>query len=116
MRVAALYDIHGNLPALESVLQDMRDAEVDQVVVGGDALLGPMPLETFECLLGLDMPVAFVYGNTDRTILRQMAAMDKGREKIRWVAQQLYPKYEQLLKEWPLTVEIQIQGLGRVLY
>jgi hypothetical protein len=34
MRVAALYDIHGNLPALEAVLQEIRQAELDRVVVG----------------------------------------------------------------------------------
>ena len=36
MRVAAVYDIHANLPALEAVLQDIRRADVDQIVVGGD--------------------------------------------------------------------------------
>ena len=36
MRVAALYDIHGNLPALEAVLEDVRRAGVDLIVVGGD--------------------------------------------------------------------------------
>jgi Icc-related predicted phosphoesterase len=36
MRVAALYDIHGNLPALEAVLDELRNAGVDQFVVGGD--------------------------------------------------------------------------------
>ncbi|MBI3459590.1 metallophosphoesterase family protein [Candidatus Acetothermia bacterium] len=46
MRVAAIYDIHGNLPALEAVLQDIRQAEVDHVVVGGDVLPGPMPRDT----------------------------------------------------------------------
>ncbi len=35
MRVAAIYDIHGNLPALEAVLEDIRQAEVELVVVGG---------------------------------------------------------------------------------
>jgi Icc-related predicted phosphoesterase len=35
MRVAALYDIHGNLPALEAVLQDIRQAKVDFIVIGG---------------------------------------------------------------------------------
>jgi hypothetical protein len=34
-RVAALYDIHGNLPALEAVLEEVRGARVDRVVVGG---------------------------------------------------------------------------------
>jgi hypothetical protein len=32
MRVAAIYDIHANLPALEAVLQDIRQSEVDHVV------------------------------------------------------------------------------------
>lgn len=43
-RVAALYDIHGNLPALEAVVAELTD--VDHVVVGGDFLWGPMPAET----------------------------------------------------------------------
>ena len=42
MPVAALYDIHGNLPALEAVLQEVRRAEVDRIVVGGDVFPGPM--------------------------------------------------------------------------
>ena len=46
MRVAALYDIHGNLPALEAVLQDIRHANIDQIVVGGDVVPGPMPRES----------------------------------------------------------------------
>lgn len=51
MRVAALYDIHGNLPALEAALEEVRQAAVDLVVVGGDVVAGPMPRETLACLL-----------------------------------------------------------------
>src|SRR6185503_10333073 len=51
MRVAAIYDIHGNLPALEAVLDDIRRAGVDHIVVGGDVVPGPMPREAFEVLL-----------------------------------------------------------------
>ena len=36
MRVAALYDIHGNLPALEAVLADVQREGVDAIVIGGD--------------------------------------------------------------------------------
>ena len=50
MRVAAIYDVHGNLPALEAVLAEVRQAAVDLVVVGGDVLPGPMPRETLDCL------------------------------------------------------------------
>ena len=46
MRVAALYDIHGNVPAFEAVLADVERAGVDLIVFGGDVAAGPMPAET----------------------------------------------------------------------
>lgn len=65
MRVAAIYDIHGNLPALEAVLQDIRQANIDQVLVGGDVVPGPMSRETLTCLLDLDIPAQFIQGNCE---------------------------------------------------
>ena len=62
MRIAAVYDIHGNLPALEAVLEDVRRAGVDRIVVGGEVLPGPMPRESIECLLALDIPAQFIQG------------------------------------------------------
>lgn len=38
MRIAAIYDIHGNLPALEAVLEHIQQYEIDRLVVGGDAV------------------------------------------------------------------------------
>ena len=76
MRVAAIYDIHANLPALEAVLQDIRQAEADHLVVGGDVLPGPMPRETIACLLDLDIPVQFIHGNGDRVVLAQMTGRE----------------------------------------
>ena len=63
MPVAALYDIHGNLPALEAVLEDIVRAGADRVVVGGDVVPGPMPRETLVRLLELDLPFQFIVGN-----------------------------------------------------
>jgi len=68
MRVAALYDIHGNLPALEAVLADVRHVGADTIVVGGDVASGPMPRDTLELLLSLSEPVRFVRGNADRVL------------------------------------------------
>lgn len=122
MRVAAIYDIHGNLPALEAVLQESRQAEVDQVVVGGDVLPGPMPRETLACLLDLDIPIRFIQGNGDRAVLEQRAGRDPGplpesvREILRWTAQQLDPEHERLLAGWPGTLRVEIRGLGAVLF
>jgi putative phosphoesterase len=122
MRVAAIYDIHANVPALEAVLQDIRQAEVDQVVVGGDVLPGPMPNETIECLLNLDIPAQFIQGNGDRVVLAQMRGTEssdvpeKFREGVRWVAQQLHPEHERLLAGWPKACRVEIRGLGEVLF
>src|SRR5512133_2488486 len=102
MRVAALYDIHGKLPALEAVLQDVRTAEVDLVVVGGDVVPGPMPRGTLACLLFLNCLVRFIQGNGEAAVLAEMAGKDSNvpeqfREVIRWNAQQLQPGDEELL-------------------
>jgi predicted phosphodiesterase len=125
MRVAAIYDIHANLPALEAVLQDISQARVYHVVVGGDVLPGPMPRETIACLLGLDIPVQFIQGNGDREVLAQMAgtetdwyrtAPERWREPVRWTAQQLHTEHEPLLAGWPATCRVHIRGLGEVLF
>lgn len=122
MRVAALYDIHGNLPALEAVLQEIRQAEVDRIVVGGDIVSGPMPRETLSRLLDLNIPVQFIQGNGEVAILAQMAGMEisavpeQVRPVVRWVAQQLHPEHQRLLASWPKTLRVAIQGLGEALF
>ena len=122
MRVAAIYDIHGNLPALEAVLEEIRQVAVDQVVVGGDVLPGPMPRETLRCLQDLEIPVRFIYGNCEVAVLEQMAGRDPAtvpepyRPIMRWTAQKLYPEYQQVLAAWPKTLRVEIPGLGKVLF
>jgi putative phosphoesterase len=122
-RVAALYDIHGNLPALEAVLHDVRQAGAEQVVVGGDVVPGPMPRETLACLLDLDLPVQFIHGNGDREVLSRMrgietdAVPEQFRETMLWTARQLHvADYESALASWPSTIRVPIGGLGEVLF
>jgi putative phosphoesterase len=69
MRVAAIYDIHGNLPALEAVLDEIRDEEVDEIVVGGDIVPGPMPRDCVSALQDLSLPVRFIRGNGENDVL-----------------------------------------------
>ena len=122
MRTAAIYDIHGNLPALESVLDDIHSAHVDRVIVGGDVVPGPMPRETLGALLELDIPVQFIHGNGEREVLAMRtgketsAVPERFREVTRWNAQQLLPEDERLLASWPLTLRLEIPGIGQVLF
>jgi diadenosine tetraphosphatase ApaH/serine/threonine PP2A family protein phosphatase len=60
---ALVYDVHGNLPALEAVLSDAGD--VDRFILGGDyALFGGWPLETIERLR--ELPALWIRGNGER--------------------------------------------------
>ena len=64
--LAVLYDIHGNLPALEAVLADVSAAGAERFMLGGDyALFGPFPDQTVAKLRGLDA-VGRIRGNVDR--------------------------------------------------
>jgi len=69
MKIAAIYDIHGNLPALEAVLSEIDREGVDAIVVGGDIVPGPMPREVLELLLSLGDRVSWIRGNCEREIV-----------------------------------------------
>jgi predicted phosphodiesterase len=72
---ALLYDLHGNLPALEAVVGDARSAGVNGFVLGGDyALFGAWPAETVVRLRELD--AIWIRGNTDRWLVDASDAPD----------------------------------------
>jgi predicted phosphodiesterase len=122
MRIAAIYDIHGNLPALEAVIADARAAGAEEVVVGGDVLPGPMPREVIDCLAGLDLPVRYLAGNGDRETLALARGIETGtvppafRVSMRWVADQLSPGDQERIAGWPATLTVSIHGVGDVLF
>ena len=120
MRIAALYDIHGNLPALDAVLDQVRRLGVDQVVVGGDVLPGPMPLATLERLYALDVPVQFLYGNGEVAVVDELARKpsklpENYQPMITWNAQQVAGFHERLTC-WPKTIRLDVPELGSVLF
>jgi predicted phosphodiesterase len=74
MRIAALYDIHGNLPALEAVLAEVELLDVDAIVVGGDVAPGAMTPQTIALLRDLGDRALFVMGNGDREVVEAIDA------------------------------------------
>ena len=71
MNVMALYDIHGNVDALDAVL---ADAEPDVVLVGGDAVPGPFAAATLDRLESLSVPVHWIRGNGEREVAEAVGA------------------------------------------
>ena len=116
MRVAALYDVHGNLPALEAVLADVESLEVDAVVVGGDIAIGPMPRASLERLLALGERALFLRGNGDREIGAEPAGSGLWVERTRWSATQLDRGALAWLSALPDTQTVDVDGVGPVLF
>lgn len=114
MPVAALYDVHGNLPALDAVLAEVPDDA--EIVVGGDIAYGPYPSETVERLRALGDRVHWLRGNADRELTpgEDAGLTDPG--NIEWVRAQLAPEQIAFLHGLPPTVTLEIDGLGRVLF
>jgi putative phosphoesterase len=94
VQVAALYDVHGNLPALEAVLAEVEGLGVERVVSGGDVLSPPFAAECLERLRALGDRVAFVRGNADRAA----------------------EGFAEVVAGWPLTAGFDVGELGRVLF
>jgi len=108
VRVAALYDIHGNLPALEAVLGDPRCAAADAIVAGGDVVLGPWP---GECVSRLrEAGARFLTGNCERQII------DGTDDTVRWCRERLDNVTLTAIAAWPLTLTVDVGGIGPVLF
>jgi predicted phosphodiesterase len=80
MNVLALYDIHGNIDALEAVLADPRTAHADVVLVGGDAVPGPFAGATLDRLA--DLPARWIRGNGEREVAEAVDAPAPGPEDL----------------------------------
>jgi predicted phosphodiesterase len=89
------------------VLAEAGDATL---VFGGDLAAGPLPVETLDLILGLD--ALAIRGNADRALLE-----DPGEGLAdKWVADQLEERHRVYLANLPETIELDVEGLGRVLF
>ena len=111
MDVLALYDIHGNVDALEAVLADPRAGHPDAVVVGGDAVPGPFAAATLAGLETVEAPVHWIRGNGERVVASAVGGPPPAEDDMALVtaaitAGELGEARVRALGELPLTVEI----------
>ena len=124
-RVAAIYDVHGNLPALEAVLADFQSVDPDLIVVGGDVVAGPMPAEVLDRLAALGEKICFVRGNADREVVaaynhgRYADAIDEADPAVRaaaYAASKIDRAHRDLLASFSEHLVVEVEGLGQVLF
>jgi putative phosphoesterase len=113
LRIATLYDVHGHLSALEAVLAEVPDDA--EIVVGGDVAAGPYPSETLERLRGLGDRVHWLRGNADRELTEGERGLAPA-EVLDWVRARLSAEQVAFLHALPATLELEVEGLGRILF
>ena len=124
MRIAVINDIHGNLPALEAVLEEIEAEQVDVIVVGGDVIAGPLPNEAIAKLREMSSRIQtyFIHGNHESELLRFVAdepldaLSPRAVEEAEWLATQLNPAEIQFIESWVSSVKLELEGLGEVLF
>ncbi|MCX7670078.1 MAG: metallophosphatase family protein [Anaerolineae bacterium] len=112
MRIALLSDIHGNLVALEAVLEDMQQhGPFDQVIVAGDLVWsGPWPAEVVDRVR--QTATAVIQGNTDAFFLLQPDETPPGksderfRAHLTWMMDRLGPERATYLAQLPFAHRI----------
>lgn len=120
MRVAAIYDIHANYSALKAVLQEIRNSNVDQVIVGGDLAWRPEPRQVMDLLMDYKDEFVFIRGNVDREVSYRYGK-EKGLDDLtaalnHWCADQLTEEQLQFLQNLPEKTTMTIDGLGEILF
>jgi putative phosphoesterase len=121
--VAAIYDIHGNLPALNAVIKEIENVQADLILIGGDVVSGPMPRGTLDRFSSLNLPVRFIRGNGDREVVTAFdgkslpeTMSEEGHGVTKWVAEQLTRSQRDFLAQLPERMTLQVEGLGDVLF
>ncbi len=124
-RVAAIYDVHGNLPALEALLADLQSVEPDLIVVGGDVVAGPMPAEVLDRLAALSERICYVRGNADREVLAAYSdgryadatdVADPAERTAAFAASKIARGHRDLLASFAEALVVEVEGVGQVLF
>lgn len=115
-RVAVLSDVHGVLPVLDAVLAEPEVAGCDAIVVAGDHVAGPQPVEVLQRYAELGDKIILVRGNADREVV---ALRDRPERPVpdpisAWAAGRLNDQQARLLAALPHPVTVQIEGFGPV--
>ena len=114
-KLAVLSDIHGNLSALEAVISDLENFEVDHVIVPGDVIsFGPFSKQTAE--LVIEQRWSVIRGNNEYFLVdyKTPRAPPEWNDPVRfapteWLDRQFDQKLKTLIASWPDTLNLRFR-------
>jgi predicted phosphodiesterase len=92
----------------------LGEVDAETLLVGGDAVLGPMPRETLRLLR--ERGATFIRGNCDRAVGGGVPNDDPWVDRITWVREQLDDEELAFLRGLPHPLSLEVDGLGPVLF
>lgn len=121
-KVAIISDIHGNLTAFSQVIKDAEKQRVDEYWFLGDLLMPGPGAESILELLNQINTTQFIRGNWDDFLFENILSVSKEYinkpqttymiELIKYVKNHLDPKYIQQVQQWPISKNINFEGLN----
>lgn len=111
-RIALISDIHGNLEALESILEDIKLQDIDEIICLGDTIdIGPNSKECVDILI--DNNIKSVLGNHEIYLLKgtdfDSSIVEEEKEHFKWVKESLTDKEISYIEKCPLYYDINIE-------
>jgi len=120
MKILVLADIHGNLPALNAVLTEVEEEGVDQILVAGDILGGPYPVEVIRILY--DLKACMIRGNSDEYIVNIYSNptdskwyKSKQFAPVYWIYKHLNQHWLNFINSLPKQKVISLEGTDDIL-
>src|SRR5919198_896487 len=103
---------------LRAVLRELEGEQCDAVVIGGDAISGPQPTETYELLRSIDTPFHWIRGNGERALGPDGAdaVIGEAEEPLRFTSSRFSEPERDALAALPERVTLEVDGLGPTLF
>lgn len=108
--IAVLTDIHGNSPALQAVMNDIKKMNIEHIYCLGDVVgIGPDSNRVLDLLISRN-DVSFIVGNHDLAVIAAFRNDDPPHghhnERIhhKWLAERIHPAYIELMSNWPMKI------------
>lgn len=120
MKVGIISDIHGNVKALEAVLQELKSKDVEKIIVLGDLIGGaPMSEEVVQKIMDLKDNLIIVKGNREKNIIEglpeyvhdeKFKITQEQKDAHKYLGNELSNKSKEFVKNLPREIECEIEG------